>query len=172
MNNKWMRIGAVAMGVTLVGLMVFTSAAFAQEPLAGGGPGGGGGGRMRMGGGGRDTALVTVAAQVLGMNQTDLVATLNTGKTIADVAKDKGVALDKIVDAVIAARKPALDQAVTSGRLTQAQADIRLANMRTTITAQLSAQFEPRGYGDGTGVCTGTGMGPAQNRGQRGNTQP
>jgi ferredoxin len=48
-----------------------------------------------------DNSLVAVAANVLGMEQTALVAELNTGKTIADVATAKGVALDKIVTAFV-----------------------------------------------------------------------
>ena len=180
--KTWLKVGAIAAVVAVVSLMVVSASAYAQVPQAGGGPGGGGRGGMGggMGMGGSQNSLVATAAQVLGMAQPDLVATLNTGKTIADVAKDKGVALDKIVEAFIAARKTALDQAVTSGRMTQAQEDAMLATMRTNVTAQLSATFQPRGYGDGTGTgtCTGTGMGAGmgtgmqQNRGPRWSTQP
>ena len=168
--KTWLKVGAIATVVAVVSLMVVSASAFAQAPQAGGGPGGGGRGGMGMGG--PQNSLVATAAQVLGMTQTDLVTTLNTGKTIADVAKDKGVALDKIVEAFIAARKTALDQAVTSGRMTQAQEDAMLATMRTNVTAQLSATFQPRGYGDGTGVCTGMGTGLMQNRGPRWSTAP
>ena len=167
--KTWLKVGAIAAVVMVVSLMVVSASAFAQVPQAGG-PGGGGRGGMGMGG--PQNSLVATAAPELGMIQTDLVATLNTGKTIADVAKDKGVALDKIVDAAMAVRKAALDQSVTSGRMTQAQADTMLATMKTNITAQLSAAFQPRGYGDGTGTCTGTGTGLMQNRGPRWNTQP
>ena len=168
--NKWFKVGTVAMVLAAVSLLVVSTSAFAQVPAAGG-PGGGGRG-MGGGMGGPQNSLVAIAAQVLGLDQTDLVATLNSGKTIADVAKEKGVALDKIVDAFVAARKVAMDQAVTSGRMTQAQADAMLATMRTNVTAQLSAQFQPRGYGDGTGVCTGLGTGLMQNRGPRWSTAP
>ncbi len=171
--KTWLKLGGIAVVVAVVGLLVVSGSAFAQVPTAGG-PGGGGRGGMGMGG--PQNSLVATAAQVLGMTQTDLVATLNTGKTIADVAKEKGVVLDKIVDAAIAVRKAALDQSVASGRMTQAQEDAMLATMRANITAQLSAAFQPRGYGDGTGICTGLGAGMGagvqQNRGPRWNTQP
>lgn len=170
--KTWIKFGTIAALVLVVSLMVSASA-FAQVPNAGGGPDGRGRGGMGMGG--PENSLVATAAQVLGLTQTDLVTTLNTGKTIADVAKDKGVALDKIVDAAIAVRKTALDQAVTSGRMTQAQADTQLAAMKTSVTAQLSAAFQPRGYGDGTGTCTVTGLGATtqpQNRGPRANPAP
>ena len=170
--KTWLKVGAIAAVVAVVSLIAVSASAFAQTPLAGGGPGGRGGIGGGMGLGGPQNSLVATAAQVFGMPQTDLVATLNSGKTIADVAKDKGVATEKILDAFIAARKTALDQSVASGRLTQAQADTMLATMKTNVAAQLSAAFQPRGYGDGTGVCTGLGTGMPQNRGPRWNTQP
>ena len=167
--NKWLKTGGLAIVLAAIGWLAISTSAFAQTPMTGGGPGGGRGG---MGMGGPESSLVATAAQVLGMTQADLVAALNTGKTIADVAKDKGVATDKIVDAFIAARKMALDQSVASGRLTQAQEDAMLAAMRTNATAQLSAAFQLRGYGAGTGVCTSMGTAMRQNRGARGNTTP
>lgn len=152
MNSKWMKLGMVAVAL-LVGLMAVASTASAQ------GPGGG----MRRGFGGPDDSLVAIAAETLGMDQQALVGLLQGGKTIASVAKDKGVALDKIVDAVIAERAEHLKAAVTAGGLTQAQADAMLAHMRVMITAQLSAPFTPRGYGPGTGFVDANGDGVCDN---------
>jgi hypothetical protein len=45
------------------------------------------------------------------------------GKTLADLAKAKGVDTQKLVDVLVAQQKTMLDQAVTDNRLTQAQAD-------------------------------------------------
>jgi hypothetical protein len=170
MNSKWMKFGMLAVAL-LVGMMLVASTASAQGP----------GGRGSRGGlGGPDDSLVAIAAKTLGIDQAALVSTLTSGKTIADVAKDKGVALDKIVDAVIAERAEHLTAAVAAGRMTQAQVDAMLARMRVMITAQLSAPFTPRGYGPGTGfvdanndgVCDNCGMadgsGFAGRRGQRG----
>ena len=91
--------------LTIVGVLAIlvaalpAGAAFAQGPSGQNPPLGLGRGNW----GGPDNSLVAVAAKVLGMEQTALVAELNTGKTIADVAQAKGVALDKIVDRVRAA---------------------------------------------------------------------
>src|SRR5512139_3957592 len=85
--------------LTIVGVLAIlvaalpAGAAFAQGPTGQNPPLGLGRGNW----GGPDNSLVAVAAEVLGMEQTALVAELNTGKTIAQVAKAKGVALDKIV---------------------------------------------------------------------------
>jgi hypothetical protein len=117
-----------------------------------------------------------VAAKVLGMEQTALVAELNTGKTIAQVAQAKGVALDKIVTAFVQPHVDWLNQAVEDGKLTQAQADQYIATMKANIAAKLSAPraSAPRGSGngqgfvdaDGDGVCDVCGQTPQS--GQRG----
>ncbi len=172
MNNKWLKLGTIAMLVAVVGALALSATAFAQEPV-GVQPFGGRGGGYGLGGGrggawgGPDNSLVAVAANVLGMDQTELVAALNSGQTIADVAKAKGVALDKIVDAFIARRAEALNQAVTDGRLTQAQADTMLATMKANVTAQLSAPHAvtPRGTGLGTGFVDANGDGVCDNCG-------
>jgi hypothetical protein len=172
MNGKWTKLGILAVAF-LIGLFAVGSVASAQGPQPGGagrGPGG------RGGFGGQQDSLVAVAAQVLGMDQAALVSTLNSGKTIADVAKDKGVALDKIVDAFVAQRAEALKSAVAAGRMTQAQADTQLATVKTDVTAQLSDKFTPQGYGLGTGfvdanqdgVCDQCGMAVSQQRGPGG----
>jgi hypothetical protein len=107
------------------------------------------------------------------MDQATLVGSLNSGKTVADVAKDKGVALDKIVDAFVAKRAEVLKSAVAASRMTQAQADAMLAAVKADVTAQLSAKFTPQGYGPGTGmvdanqdgICDQCGLAGSQQRG-------
>lgn len=160
MNTKWMKLGAIA--VAAASLVALSGTAFAGAvPQTGANPGRGGGngaGMMQGRMGGLNNSLVAVAAKTLSIGQADLVATLNGGKTIAEVAAGKGVALDTIVDAVVAPRVEALKTSVASGRMTQAQADTMIATMKTNITAQLKAPFSPRGNGDGTcdGTCDGT----------------
>jgi hypothetical protein len=116
--------------------------------------------------GGPEQSLVAVAAQVLGMDQADLVAQLRSGKTIAELAGDKAGA---IVDAFITPRAERMAAMVAAGRLTQAEADQMLAAMRANVTARLSEPWSARGPGagagymdaDGDGVCdhAGAGMG-------------
>ncbi|MGQ9815817.1 MAG: hypothetical protein ACUVR3_11830, partial [Candidatus Roseilinea sp.] len=91
---------------------------------------------------GPDASLAAVAATTLNVSRTDLVAALNTGKTIANVAAEKGVALDKIVDAFIAPRVTAINNAVAAGRITQAQADAMIAAMKANVTAQLERSLD------------------------------
>jgi hypothetical protein len=172
MNNKWLKLGTIATLVAVVGALALGATAFAQEPVGVQPFGGQGGGYGLSGGrggmwGGPDNSLVAIAAEALGMDRTALVAELNAGKTIADVAKAKGVALDKIVDAFIAPRVTALNQAVADGRFTQAQADTMLATMKANVTAQLSAPHAvtPRGNGTGLGFVDANGDGVCDNCG-------
>jgi len=106
--------------------------------------------------GGPESSLVAVAAQVLGMDQADLVAELQTGLTIADVATANSVDLQDIVDAYLAPRADTLAQAVEAGRITQDQADAMLAEMAAEISANLQEPWEAQGYGNCDGNCTGT----------------
>jgi len=159
----------------LAAVVLFTGSltAYADGPWGGGG--GWGGGMMGRGGGwgGPDESLVAVAAKTLGMTQADLITALQGGKTIATVAKDKGIALDKIVDAFVAERQDALKASVTSGRLTQAQADSMVSLMKANVQARLSQTFTPRGTGfvdaNKDGVCDncagGRGMGAGRTGG-------
>ena len=74
----------------------------AQNGMPGRGPGGPGGhGSMqgpREGGPQQDHATI---AKALGIEATALTDALKAGKTVADLAKDKGVALDAVVQAVV-----------------------------------------------------------------------
>jgi hypothetical protein len=149
------KLSFVVVAIAVVTLLSVGLTAYAAGP-GGRGPVG------TMGWGGPQNSLVASAAKTLGMSQTDLVSLLQGGKTIADVAKDKGVALDKIVDAFVAARQDGLKAAVTSGRITQAQADTMIGFMKTNALAQLSKPFAPRGSGfsdtNNDGQCDSCGM--------------
>ncbi len=157
MNGKWLKLGAIVTVVAIVSLFAASTVANAQGP--------------HDGWGGPHESLVAVAAEVLNMQQADLVTALNGGKTIADIAKEKGVALDKIVDAFLAQRAEFLKNQVTAGSLTQTQADAMLALMRTQVTARLSAPFSAHGYGmglmdaNGDGLCDECGAGMGAGRG-------
>lgn len=68
-------------------------------------------------------AQLQAAASALGMTAAELQAQLRAGKSLADVAKDKGVPLDTLTAALQKAAEDRLAQAVAAGRLTQQQAD-------------------------------------------------
>jgi len=99
------------------------------DALPGFGPGEGrghgfgkGGMRGGMFGLGDEMSLASFA-KALKMTEADLTSALQSGKTIADVAKDKGVDIAQVKTSVLADLEATLDQAVTNGKLTQTQAD-------------------------------------------------
>ena len=108
--NKWLKLGTVATLVALVALMALgAGAALAQGPT-GNQPAAGLGLHL----GGPQNSLVSIAAQTLGIDRTALVTELNAGKTIADVAKDKNVDVQAIVDAYAAQLKTNLESRIVA----------------------------------------------------------
>jgi hypothetical protein len=80
-------------------------------------------------------ALLGAAASYLGVGPDALATDLRSGKTLADVAKaTPGKSVQGLVDALVAAEKTKLADAVKAGRLTQAQAD-RIAQELATRTS-------------------------------------
>jgi len=101
-----------------------------------------------------EESLIAVAADKLGMTVEDLQTQLKDGKTVADLAKEKGVDLQTIVDAFMASRQEKLSQAVADGKITQEQADQMLENMRDMIEDHLNGEMPMYGPGG----CGGRGM--------------
>lgn len=126
-------------------------------PGFGMGPGGGWGGMMDRGGpwGGPENSLIAVAAEKLGLTTQELLTELQAGKTIAEVAAEKNVAVDTIVEAVIAPRAERLNQLVTDGQLTQEQADAMLTLMKANVTERINAEWPAGGFGRGMGRMGG-----------------
>jgi hypothetical protein len=96
---------------------------------------------------------LNAAAQKLGMTAQDLMTELRSGKTLADVAKEKSVSAGDLKTAIVNAVDAQIDQAVTAGKLTQSQAD--------NIKAQVAKidLTKPFGMGIGRGGQFGPGMG-------------
>jgi hypothetical protein len=157
----------VGVALALAMAVLLGRAVFAQGPDTGYGRGSmmpvGDGPGYGRGNGGPQQSLVAVAAETLGMSQADLVAELRGGKTIAQVATEKNVAPDAIADAFVATRMARLEAAVAAGRLTPAEAETRLATMRTTVAARLNAPWSPQGNGPGTGFVDQDGDGICDN---------
>jgi lambda repressor-like predicted transcriptional regulator len=96
-------------------------------------------------------------ATLLGMTSDQIWAERVQGKTLADLAKEKGVDAQKLVDALVASQKTRLDQAVTDNRVTQAQADKWLAWYAQSAALQLTEPYVP---GSGMGGMRGGPGGP------------
>ena len=84
---------------------------------------------------GRGFAKLDAAATALGMTVEDLRTALESGKSLAAVAQEKGIDAATVVDALVAGFKAHLDEEVASGIHTQAEADQKLADARSRIEA-------------------------------------
>jgi hypothetical protein len=93
--------------------------------------------------GGKGLALETVAP-LLGTTVDDVAEALRNGTSIAAQAEAAGVPLQTIVDALVADLGERLATKVESGRLTQEQADAKLAEAPERIAARLD-QVRPAG---------------------------
>jgi polyhydroxyalkanoate synthesis regulator phasin len=97
--------------------------------------------------GGAENSLLSVAADKLGMTVDELVTELQAGKSIADVAGEKGIDVQTITDAYLAQLEESLNQAVTDGKLTQERADSMLDMAKEHITDQLDNAWPDCGPG-------------------------
>jgi hypothetical protein len=173
MMKNWKRVALGATILALSAVTVFASAALAQGPgpanqngigraqanrfgNGGGGTGPGYGLAVKGAWVGPDQSLVAVAAETFDMEQTDLVAELQAGKTLAEVAEANDVDVQDLVDAFLAPRAEFLAQAVTDGKITQADADAMQARMQAMVTAKISQPWEPKGNGACDGACMGS----------------
>lgn len=116
------------------------------------GRGGHGPGHM-MGGG----AHLEAVAEVLGLTVEELREELQSGKSLADIAEEQGVALEDLEDAILAKVKEHLDEAVADGRMDQERADEILAKLAEHIGELLTKEMPDGGDGPGRGGRGGRG---------------
>ena len=120
--------------------------------------------------GGRGGKSQEAVATVLDLTATELRTRLDAGKTLAQVASDQGIAVQKVIDVIVTDIKAHLAQEVASGELTQAEADAKSANITTKVTEMVNT-VRPAKPAGGRG---GHGRGRGEMRGQRmeGTTAP
>ena len=84
------------------------------------------------------------AASYLGLSESALRSKLESGKTLAQVAKDQGKSVEGLVAALKADLKRKLDRAVADGKLTSAQEDQILSNADQRLTDVVNGKFPGR----------------------------
>jgi hypothetical protein len=95
---------------------------------------------------------IAAVATVLGLTEAQLNEQLSADKSLADLAKEKGIEVQKLIDAEKAAITSDINTALNAGKLTQAQADKQLAD-----AAKLAEK-----------IVNGNAFGRGQNSGSRG----
>jgi CRISPR/Cas system-associated endoribonuclease Cas2 len=93
---------------------------------------------------------LSTAADYLGLTEAQLRTKLNSGKTLAQIAKAQDKSVDGLVDKLVDRKKDRIQAAVKDGKLTQAQADRILADLKEAVTDFVNngrLRFEFRGGG-------------------------
>jgi hypothetical protein len=117
------------------------------------------GGRMLHGRG----HVMDAVAEVLGMTPADLVAQLQDGNSLADVAEAQGMSVEDFKAALLAQVQAQLDELVAEGGLTQEQADEILQRTEDNIDNIPTGEGCGLGFGGmrrGPGGFGGLGFGP------------
>ena len=94
-------------------------------------------------------------ASALGLLTDELRTQLQSGKSLADIAKAQSVDVAKVIDAIVTDIKTKLATEVASGEHTQAEVDAKLAQITTRVTEMVN-NGRP-GAGMGFGGCCGHG---------------
>ena len=155
----------VIVSVVMVALVIFGAGfVFAQSNIAhaaglpaGFGPGGQMAGRGGMMGGGQMHEYVEQAlADKLGMTKADVETAVDGGKTMYQLAIDKGTKEADVTALLTEVHKTAFAKAVSDGVMTQAQADTMLQNMTAN---GFNFANSPMRNGAGRGMQGGRGRG-------------
>ncbi len=164
--KKVLSVGLALLVVSMAGLAV-VGAVSAQGPEAAPTPQEGtlwgrAWGHMRAGMG----AISEVISELLGLTPEEIHAEREAGKTLAEIANEQGITDEALIEAIVAGRTEAIEQAVADGTLTQEQADWLIAKAEAMAPFQITNPFAPgqfRGMmrgsfmrgGFGRGVCPG-----------------
>ncbi|CAG7644547.1 hypothetical protein ACFQI7_09975 [Paenibacillus allorhizosphaerae] len=87
--------------------------------------------------------LVKETATVLGVEVSAVMDELKQGKTLAQIAEAKGLALDAYVQKLVDAQTKAIDEQVAAGKLKQEQAD----KLKTGLAERLNKEVTNSGFG-------------------------
>jgi hypothetical protein len=117
------------------------------------GTGGGGGGRFA----GGIFQTFGAASTYLGVSTSTLFSDLQSGKTLASVAKAEGKSVSGLIDAMVASEKQSLASAVSSGQVTQAQEQQVVSRLQSRIAGIVNSGF--KGFGGGGRFGGGGGFG-------------
>jgi hypothetical protein len=88
-------------------------------------------------------------ASLLGMTEEQIREQRQAGKSLMQIASEKGISEDALIKAILTEREAALQERVKTGTLTQEQANLMLENMNKNIQEAINR----------------TATGPSENRG-------
>lgn len=106
---------------------------------------------------GRFAPVPEAVTDLLGMTAEELHAERAAGKTLSEIAAERGVSDQQLIDSLLDFQKEAVERALEEGRITEAQAEWLLAREQALAPFTLTNPFGP-GRWDGRG-WPGSGLG-------------
>ncbi|WP_442603426.1 LysM peptidoglycan-binding domain-containing protein [Paenibacillus sp. KN14-4R] len=82
----------------------------------------------------------TEIAKLLGLSEADLKQALKSGKSLADLAKEKNVDVQKLIDVQVTALMKNVEKQVQDGKITKEQADKRKASFTQMVTKMMDGK--------------------------------
>jgi len=106
---------------------------------------------------------------LLGLAPEEIREMRQEGNSLVEIAADKGISEQQLVEAIMAARKAEVQARVTAGTLTQERANVMLQNMEQNVVRAVNRVTigQPEWAGANGGSQSGMGTGTAQMK-QRG----
>lgn len=108
--------------------------------------------------------MLSSLSELLGIDLDTLRAERQAGKSIADIAAEKGIDKESLVDAIKAERQQMIEEKVAAGQMTREQADFCLQNMEQRISQKI--ERTATGPSDNGQVRRGCRAGSADGKGQ------
>lgn len=82
--------------------------------------------------------VIQLAAEQTGLTVQEIREQLRAGNSLATILTDNGVDVNAFIDLAVSQAEERLSQAVENGRLTQEEADARLAEFRANLTERIN----------------------------------
>lgn len=86
--------------------------------------------------------LVKITAELTGLTEEDIIAALEDGQTLAEIANGEGVTTQEIVDAALAEAESRLQEAVDDDRLTEERMDQMLERLAEELPERLEEPWQ------------------------------
>lgn len=96
-----------------------------------------------------DGLMRDTVAKTLGITVDELCTLRSSGKSIAQIAKEKGISSKDLVDKLTKARTDQVEQLFKDGKITAAQKDWVLTDLKSRIEENINRTDVSRGHGRG-----------------------
>lgn len=93
----------------------------------------------------------------LGMTDKEITDGLNAGKTMYDLAKEKGMTEEQLKAAVLEEKNKAVDKAVVDGKITKEEGETLKANLKNNVDSCTDISSQRHGNGRRGKGCNGVG---------------